>query len=788
MNSNSHALPIGQQLIGQYEVVKILGIGGFGITYLANDMRIERKVAIKEYLPTDFAVRDTSETVRALSSEHIEFYDRFKHRFLDEAKTLAKFQHPAIVRVMNFFEANGTAYLVMEFEEGRDLRNYLDEHKTLTEREIIELLKPLLDGLKALHEAGLVHRDIKPANIYLRKDGSPVLLDFGAARQTVANQTKNLTAILTPGYSPVEQYQTDVSGQGPWSDIYAMSAVLYEMVSGRKPIESNSRIVAIHSGQEDPVQSAVILGEGKYSAHFLQAIDHGLQVAGQMRPQNVDEWKSELIVNSDDTSEAHTSLKAEFEKIKQEKEALELHVQHLGRHTEKTQAVTRKAEPNNNSEPGERKKGKGMLLSLVAIVFLILGSVFYFVYLNEEADFLRTSDSNEKPGIQNKTPIQTDKNVVVKTLKINSRLNNNNVIIDGKRYGTTPLSIKLKPGNYVVKVKKSGYETYQRQISLVDDSTHWIELKPQKYVLTIRSNVNGDTVYIDGIKYGATRLDVKLMPGKHKVEIKKDGFKTYKKNIVLNKDITVRAILNKLPVAKAVKSQSSAGDIVVTTALGKRVALVIGNSTYQNIPTLPKSKNDAIAFAEKLEGLGFEVIKGLDLTKVGMDQMARRFSEKLKNADVGLFYYAGHGAQVGGVNYLIPVNADVESEEDLLYEAKKTNSIIYRLEREKVKINLVFLDAHSDYMKIGSIGLARSQMNNGFLIAHATQPGVIAVDGRGQHSPFTEALLKYIDEPGLEISKFMRLVRNHVEKRTNGLQIPWVNSLLTMDFSFTPQK
>jgi serine/threonine protein kinase len=295
MQHTLHSLKKGHVLINQYELVSVLGTGGFGITYLAYDKTVERNVAIKEYLPTEFAARDTNDTIHALSTHHTALYDKFKDGFLNEAKVLAKFKNSAIVRVINFFEANGTAYIVMEFEEGSDLREYLDKHTTLTETEILSLARPLLEGLSVLHTANLVHRDIKPANIYLREDGSPVLLDFGAARQTIASQTKNLTSFLTPGYSPVEQYQTSITDQGPWSDIYAMAAVFYEMISGKKPTESNSRILAIQSGKDDPVEKAEIIGKGQYSTQFLQAIDHGLQVMGQLRPQTIKEWELELI-------------------------------------------------------------------------------------------------------------------------------------------------------------------------------------------------------------------------------------------------------------------------------------------------------------------------------------------------------------------------------------------------------------------------------------------------------------------------------------------------------------
>jgi hypothetical protein len=238
-----------------------------------------------------------------------------------------------------------------------------------------------------------------------------------------------------------------------------------------------------------------------------------------------------------------------------------------------------------------------------------------------------------------------------------------------------------------------------------------------------------------------------------------------------------------------------------TTVAQKKVALVIGNSAYQFTNALPNPKNDASAISKKLKSTGFKVIKGIDLTKDQMMKKIRKFTVELKGADVGLFFYAGHGMQMDGVNYLIPTDAKLKSEDALDFEVIKSDFITKQLEKGQNRVNLVFLDACRDNpLKDGlarsmglstrslgkSRGFATVQKSNGTMIAYATDPGKVASDGTGKHSPFTKALLKYMDQPGLDISILMRRVRAEVKAETNGVQTPWDVSSLTGDFSFVP--
>jgi serine/threonine protein kinase len=281
-----NALPVGYAL-HEYRIEKVLGVGGFGLTYLALDSNLNLRVAVKEYLPGDIAARGPDQSIGPRSPETAETFGWGKQRFMDESRTVASFRHPNIVRVMRFFEANGTAYMVMEFVEGAALGDWVKTRRPLSEAQILPLLIPLLDGLEVVHKAGFLHRDIKPGNVYVRDDGTPVLLDFGSARQ----KSTELTAVVSPGFAPFEQYHTQ-GRQGPWSDIYALGGLLYWMAVGSQPPEAPARVRADH------MAPALQAGDKtRFRPEFLAAIDWALHPHEDQRPQTLAQWREALLTD-----------------------------------------------------------------------------------------------------------------------------------------------------------------------------------------------------------------------------------------------------------------------------------------------------------------------------------------------------------------------------------------------------------------------------------------------------------------------------------------------------------
>ena len=287
-----NALPLGSRLPGtqvdQYEVTAILGAGGFGITYKARDHLLDSDVAIKEYLPNDFAVRHRDgATVAPNSSADKENFDWGLERFLEEARTLSKFkQEPNIVRVENFVEANGTAYMVMQYEEGIPLDEYIKQNGVLNEAQLKALMIPILDSLRTLHSENYYHRDIKPANIYLRKNGVPILLDFGAARQSLSEHSRSVTSILTSGYAPIEQY-SERGTLVPATDLYALGATMYRCITGNVPPSAPDRVAAFHNDEADPLRPINAKSAG-YSQAFIDTVHWMLNPRLKDRPAHVD--------------------------------------------------------------------------------------------------------------------------------------------------------------------------------------------------------------------------------------------------------------------------------------------------------------------------------------------------------------------------------------------------------------------------------------------------------------------------------------------------------------------
>jgi len=296
MPDHHHALPA-RHMLAEYRIERVLGAGGFGITYYAWDTNLDKHVAIKEYMPGDFAVRGNAGMVHPKSSGDAANFRKFLKDFLQEARVLARFEHPHVNKVHRFFQANGTAYMVLEYIDGETLSAVLRRDGQLAPARLRRLLAELLSALEAVHAAGYVHRDVKPGNIMLRGDGSAVLLDFGIARQAIGEYSKSMTSLLTPIYAPIEQYERDAEKIGAWTDLYATGMVAYRCVSGLGEGELPDAVKRGNwkrRGEAGNLRPAVEAGAGKYDEGFLKAIDHAIEVYENERPQSVAEMREEL--------------------------------------------------------------------------------------------------------------------------------------------------------------------------------------------------------------------------------------------------------------------------------------------------------------------------------------------------------------------------------------------------------------------------------------------------------------------------------------------------------------
>ncbi len=296
-------------MLGCYRIESFLGQGGFGVTYIARDTMLDIQVVIKEYLPERIAERVSQSTVQPRDVESVDVFRRGLANFLKEARTLAKFKHPNIVRVMSVFELNMTAYMVMEYERGHDLKLLFTRRQHVSEQALKAIMGPIIDGLDEVHRHGFIHRDIKPANILVRDNGSPVLLDFGSARLAVGQATDTLTAMVTSGFAPLEQYSGLDEQQGPWTDLYALGAVLYYAVTGNAPADSTLRGAAVLNDREDPLVPLTVIAPAGYSHAFCRAVDWALQFKVSNRPQTSQQWRARLFNGeSEERIVANTTL------------------------------------------------------------------------------------------------------------------------------------------------------------------------------------------------------------------------------------------------------------------------------------------------------------------------------------------------------------------------------------------------------------------------------------------------------------------------------------------------
>jgi TPR repeat protein len=356
MEPHRLALPVGFK-IEHFRIEAVLGKGGFGITYLAVDLQLGKRVAVKELLPDTIATRVEGVTVVPHSAGLQENWEWARERFLEEARTLATFSHPAIVGVHRLIEANGTVYMVMDYVEGESYEARLQRIGTEPDQaSLMAVIGPILSGLEEVHSHGLLHRDIKPENILIDKRGQPVLIDFGSARESVG-KTMTMTSIVTHGYSPIEQYQTK-GKMGPWTDIYAMAAVMCRAITGQKPPVATDRLV------DDDFLWLSKHHDSKFAAVLRKAIDQGLRVRTEERPPSIDNWRVSMFPESELQNRDKSTTEEAVDSVSRHPDGPPPPTWYTGK--EKTET-----EPQRRTDKSRNTGSKGALFAALAALLLI---------------------------------------------------------------------------------------------------------------------------------------------------------------------------------------------------------------------------------------------------------------------------------------------------------------------------------------------------------------------------------------------------------------------------------
>ncbi|WP_370811077.1 protein kinase domain-containing protein [Anaerobutyricum hallii] len=401
MEKNSYSLQRNTGLIGRYVIQKVLGQGGFGITYLGIDKLYGNKVAIKEYYPQKIAMRKAQyeDVVTVTSIEEKNNYNKGKKRFLDEAQVMARFnKNEGIVKILDFFEANNTAYIVMEYLEGITLKQYLGKYGVLQFRNLIEMMLPLLEALIEIHSQGLIHRDISPDNIMVQHNSKLKLMDFGAARDYTESGNKSLTVILKPGYAPPEQYQTH-GVQGPWTDIYALCATIYKCLTGITPPDAIARVMDDKFKEPDQL-------DGKLSPDIKKILWKGMNIFPEERYQDIVEF-GEDVCDALFIPEENKKLDLDNEKnIDEDLDSPDKDNESVLKDDKIEGAVKKTSIPKK-----EKRKSPVKKVLVIIVCLLLAGGIKYYSTGNEQEISTAKKDLVENPKIVKDTSVEGGKKV-----------------------------------------------------------------------------------------------------------------------------------------------------------------------------------------------------------------------------------------------------------------------------------------------------------------------------------------------------------------------------------------
>lgn len=402
MEKNSYSLQRNTGLIGRYVIQEVLGQGGFGITYLGIDKLYGNKVAIKEYYPQKIAMRKAQyeDVVTVTSIEEKNNYNKGKKRFLDEAQVMARFnKNEGIVKILDFFEANNTAYIVMEYLEGITLKQYLGKYGVIQFRNLIEMMLPLLEALIEIHSQGLIHRDISPDNIMVQHNSKLKLMDFGAARDYTESGNKSLTVILKPGYAPPEQYQTH-GVQGPWTDIYALCATIYKCLTGITPPDAIARVMDDKFKEPDQL-------DGKLSPDIKKILWKGMNIFPEERYQDIVEF-GEDVCDALFIPEENKKLDLDNEKnIDEDLDSPDKDNESVLKDDKIEGAVKKTSIPKK-----EKRKSPVKKVLVIIVCLLLAGGIKYYSTGNEQEISTAKKDLVENPKIVKDTSVEGGKKVI----------------------------------------------------------------------------------------------------------------------------------------------------------------------------------------------------------------------------------------------------------------------------------------------------------------------------------------------------------------------------------------